>query len=145
MSTLRERAKREQDILKQIALLDAKADRCISRIQTQPIEETEVHQILQEYIHYKFSVDSADFAQTENIIALAKISFRKTMAKGMIFYDQKNCHGVSESMDKKVLLITSIEQKLGFAFSMEEYIQIDTIADLAHMMMPHICAQRTET
>lgn len=144
MSTLREKVKREQDMLGRIALLDAKADDCISRLRAQPVDEAEACRILREYIGYKFSVDAEDFAQTDNIIGLARISFQKAIKEGMVFYDQRNCHGVSESMDKKVLLITSVEQKLGFTFPVEEYIQIDTVADLARIIVPHLCIPEAE-
>lgn len=138
MSTLREKVKQEQNILKQIAVLDAKADDCISRLLVQSVDEAGVCRIFREYIGYKFSIDAEDFGQTDNLIELAKISFQKALKDGMVFCDQRNCHGVSESMDKKVLLITSIEQKLGFTFPVDEYIQIDTIADLARVTVPHL-------
>ncbi len=138
MGTLREKVKKEQDLIEVIAALDAKADACIAQLRIEPADESRVYEIFREYISYKFSVDAEDFSKTENLIQLAKISFQKALKDGMVFCDQRNCHGVSESMDKKVLLITSIEQKLGFTFSVEEYMQIDTIADLARVTLPYL-------
>jgi len=94
----------------------------------------EVKTALTGYILGKYMLEDHEFC-TEDLIELSKISIKKAMANKTLFLDQKDCHGTTESMTKKILLITSIEKRLSFELTREEYMEIDTIADLAAIIM----------
>lgn len=98
-------------------------------------EPKELDKIVQDYVAYKFMLEPKDFEQTDNIIRLADISVKSAVKNKKVRWDQRDCHGATESMNKKVLMIRSLERSLGFRFSNDEYMDIDTISDLASAVL----------
>lgn len=92
-----------------------------------------VKAVLTDYICYKFMLEISDFT-SDNLITLAKISISKAVKNKEVHWDQKDCHGTTESMTKKIMLVSSIERYLGIAFSREEYMALDTVTDLANIV-----------
>lgn len=96
-----------------------------------------VRTVLTDYICYKFMLDESDFT-CDNLITLAKISISKAVKNKEVHWDQKDCHGTTESMTKKIMLISSIERNLGITFSRQEYMDLDTVDDLANIIFQKI-------
>lgn len=101
------------------------------------MDEEMVKTVLTEYIRYKFMLEQSDFT-CDNLITLAKLSIAKAVKNKKVHWDQKDCHGTTESMTKKIMLISSIERYLGISFSREEYMELDTVTDLAEIIFRKI-------
>lgn len=96
-----------------------------------------VKTVLTKYICYKFMLEESDFG-CDNLITLAKISISKAVKNKEVHWDQKDCHGTTESMTKKIMLVSSIERYLNISFSREEYMALDTVTDLAEIVFEKI-------
>ncbi|MCD8357050.1 MAG: hypothetical protein LUE11_10850 [Clostridia bacterium] len=115
-------------------LEDIKDQQCGSQELAQRMliaEPEELKKIVQDYVAYKFMLELQDFEQTDNIIKLADISVKNAVKHKNVRWDQRDCHGATESMNKKVLMVSALERSLGFRFSNDEYMNINTVSDLA--------------
>jgi hypothetical protein len=115
-----------------------KAEQLILGLKENFYASQNIYPIIREYLCLKFSLDPEETFFNEDIIYLAKISIKKAASENEIYWDRKDCHGATESMTKKVLFITSIERYLGFSFSQNEYLKIDTIKDLSDSIYRHL-------
>ncbi len=143
MPTLREKLHAQQRFAAQVAEWNRCAEDCIKQILAmQPPVREDINRLMHQYLRWKFCTTDEEYAQTDNIIELARLSIKRALKNGAIFYDQRDCHGVSESMEKKMLMITDVEQKIGYTFPVECYIQIDTVSDLSDQIYAYLTQVR---
>ena len=125
---------RERVLRRKFTDNDALAEKTIEGIRgNKPTDAALIKAALTQYIQYKFDLN-ADEMETENLIRLSQISIRKAIANNAVFRDQKDCHGTTESMIKKILVIQSIEKRLQLTLSRDDYMGIDTVSDLANIV-----------
>ena len=98
------------------------------------------------FVALKYSLEPSDFAATDNLTELAKISLARVLA---VPADQvtklevgENCEGASSSDVKRTLLLVRIQKLLSVKLSLRELMQIDTLEDVTRLLWPHLPAHQ---
>lgn len=98
------------------------------------LQPSDADAIILDYISYKFMLEREQLQITDDLIDLAKRSVSQAIKTREIKWDQKDFHGTTESMTKKILLVTSIEKNLDIKIDKKAYMQLNTAQDLRNIV-----------
>ena len=96
-----------------------------------------VYKAVSDYIRYKFELQSGDMNE-DNLIALAEVSLMRIAGQARHILAQKDCHGVTSSMDKKILLLMTLQKDVGIHIPISEYPRMATVTGLSRVIFEHI-------
>ncbi len=107
----------------------------------------ELYKHLKQYIRYRYVLADEDY-WSDNIDELSKYSIKKLidLQKDEPLQDiSMTCTGASSASTRKVLLLMSIQKKLGFKFDYDEVPYIETVPQLAQAIANYLNDQKSKS
>lgn len=92
---------------------------------------------LRRFVMAKYSLDSSDCEETDNLERLSEISLSKALkvSRDLIadYEAGQNCEGATSATVKRSLLIVKIQRELSIKFSLQDLMEITTLDDVIRL------------